>query len=148
MIIYIDTSALVKRFIEEPGTNEVNQLISLADIVGSSLLTQVEMLSAIGKASRMRWIDNAAAEVAMQDFLTQWEFFTRLYITPALIVRSARLAWELGLRGYDATHLATALHWQETLETDVILATYDKELWTAALKSGLKIWPDNLIAQF
>lgn len=133
MIIYIDTSALVKRFIEEPGTNEVNQLISLADIVGSSLLTQVEMLSAIGKATRMRWIDNASAEVAMQDFLTQWEYFTRLYITPPLIARSARLAWELGLRGHDATHLATALNWQETLETDVILATYDKELWTAAL---------------
>jgi predicted nucleic acid-binding protein len=53
MIIYIDISALVKRFIEEPGTNEVNQLISLADILGSSLLTQVEMLSAIGKATRI-----------------------------------------------------------------------------------------------
>lgn len=148
MIIYIDTSALVKRFVEETGTNEVNQLISSADIVGSSLLTQVEVLSAIGKASRMRWINKASAEIAMQDFLIQWEYFTRLYITPPLIARSARLAWELGLRGYDATHLASALNWQETLETNVILATYDKELWTAALKSGLKIWPDNLIAQF
>jgi predicted nucleic acid-binding protein len=148
MIIYIDTSALVKRFVEESGTNEVNQLISSADIVGSSLLTQVEMLSAIGKASRMRWINKDSAEIAMQDFLIQWEYFTRLYITPTLIARSARLAWELGLRGYDATHLASALNWQETLETDVLLATYDKELWTAAIKSGLKIWPDNLIAQF
>jgi len=47
-----------------------------------------------------------------------------------------------------ATHLATALNWQETLETVVLFTTYDKELWTAPLKSGLKIWPDNLIAQF
>jgi len=47
-----------------------------------------------------------------------------------------------------ATHLATALNWQETLETVVLFTTYDKELWTAALKSGVKKWPDNLIAQF
>ena len=77
-----------------------------------------------------------------------WEYFTRLYVTPLLIERSARLAWDLGLRGYDATHLATALHWQEILESNVVLATYDKELWTAALKSGLKIWPENLLSKY
>lgn len=148
MILYIDSSALVKRYIQDPGSSDVNQLITSAEVVGTSILTQVEMAAAIGKAARMRWIDKMSAEIAINDFQAHWEYFTRLYVTPLLIERSARLAWDLGLCGYDATHLASALHWQEILENDVVLATYDKELWTAALKSGLKIWPDNLISQY
>jgi predicted nucleic acid-binding protein len=148
MILYTDTSALVKRFIKEKGSDEINQLLATADIVGSSLLTQVEMVAAIGKASRMNWLDTNSADIAVQNFLSDWQFFTRLFITPPLIERSSRLAWELGLRGYDATHLATALLWKETLENEVVMVTYDKELWTAAIKTGLQIWPDDLISQF
>lgn len=148
MILYIDSSALVKRYVQEPGSSDVNQLINSSDVVGTSILTQVEMVAAISKAARMKWIEKISAEVTINDFHTHWEYFTRLYVTPPLAERSARLAWDLGLRGYDAAHLATALHWQEFLESDVVLATYDKELWKAALKSGLKIWPDNLISQY
>ena len=144
MILYTDSSALVKRFIKENVSDEVNQLLSDADIVGSSLLTQVEMVAEIGKASRMNWLDTNSAEIAVQNFLSEWQFFTRLFITPPLIERSSRLVWELGLRGYDATHLASALFWQESLDMEIVLATYDRELWIAAKKSSINIWPESL----
>ena len=52
MILYLDTSALVKRYVMESGSKEVNALIESANTVGSAMLTQVEMASALAKAVR------------------------------------------------------------------------------------------------
>ncbi|MBW6472778.1 MAG: type II toxin-antitoxin system VapC family toxin [Anaerolineaceae bacterium] len=144
MILYLDTSALVKRFIVEKGSADVNALISVADLVGSSIISQVEMAAALGKALRMEWIDSTSAQSAYQDFLGQWQYFTRLTASPGLIDRAAQLSWDFGLRGYDSTHLASALFWHESLDMEITLATYDRELWIAAKKSGIKIWPEFL----
>jgi predicted nucleic acid-binding protein len=55
MILYLDTSALVKLYVLEPGSKEVNILIEQADTVGSSLLTRVEMASALTVSGRKKW---------------------------------------------------------------------------------------------
>jgi uncharacterized protein len=55
------------------------------------------------------------------------------------------LAWEHRLRGYDAVQLASALAWQNSVGADVVIATFDTELWTAAAAAGLKAWPENLV---
>jgi len=47
MILYLDSSALIKRFIVEKGSADVNALISVADLVGSSIISQVEMAAAL-----------------------------------------------------------------------------------------------------
>jgi uncharacterized protein len=145
MILYLDASALVKRYVVESGSKEVNFLVEQADTVGSALLTRVEMASALAKAIRMNWVDAQEAENAWQDFLSHWQSFARLSVTPALVERAARLAWEYGLRGYDATHFAAASIWQETLEMPVTLATFDRELWLAAKKAGMAVWPEGLL---
>lgn len=144
MIVYIDTSALVKRYIQEANSGDVVTLLDQADLAGSILLTRVEMASAFSKAVRMKWLDPQAAEGSWQDFLVHWHSFSRLNVTQPLTERASRLAWDYGLRAYDATHLAAALLWQETLETPVTLATYDRELWLAGQKAGLSVWPENL----
>ena len=48
------------------------------------------------------------------------------------------------MRGYDATHFAAALTWQEIIEMPVTLGTFDRELWLAAKKAGMAVWPDEL----
>jgi uncharacterized protein len=146
MIVYIDTSALVKRYIQEANSGDVVTLLDQADLAGSILLTRVEMASAFSKAVRMKWLDPQAAEGSWDDFLVHWRSFSRLVVTQPLIDRASRLAWDYGLRAYDATHLTAALLWQEPLETPVTLATYDRELWQAGKKAGLSVWPDNLVA--
>ena len=145
MILYLDTSALIKRYVVEAGSNEVVALIEQAETVSSVLLTRVEMAAGLSRAARMNWVDSGDAESAWQDFLAHWQSFTRLSVTTALAERAGRLAWEYGLRGYDATHLAAALLWQETLEMPVTLATYDRELWLAGQKAGLAVWPAGLV---
>ena len=63
-------------------------------------------------------------------------------INETTVARAASLAWDHGLRGYDAVHLATALLWRELLDTSVTLATFDRQLWNAASESGFVMWPD------
>jgi predicted nucleic acid-binding protein len=145
MILYLDTSALVKRYVVETGSRDVNALIEQAETVGSVLLTRVEMASALAKAVRMNWVDAKDAENAWQDFLGQWQFFARLSVTPVLVERASDLVWKYGLRGYDAIHLAAALLWQDTLEMPVILASYDRGLWLAGQKAGMMVWPQGLV---
>jgi hypothetical protein len=40
--------------------------------------------------------------------------------------------------------MASALFWQDSLDMEIVLATYDRELWIAAKKSGIKNWPEYL----
>ena len=144
MILYLDTSVLVKRYVRETGSKEVVALIKRADTVGAVVLTQVEMAATLAKAARQEWVERKEAESAWQDFLEHWLSFTRLALTPATLERASRLAWEHGLRGYDALHFSAALTWQDTLETPVTMATFDRELWLAAQKRDMMVWPEGL----
>lgn len=144
MILYLDTSALVKRYVQEPGTPEVLALIDLADTAGSVVMTQVEMAAAFARAVRLNLVEPGEAEAAWNDFLSDWPAFARLSLTPAALDRASRLAWEYGLRGYDAVHFSAALTWQDGLETPITLATYSRELWRAAQKAGMAAWPPEI----
>jgi predicted nucleic acid-binding protein len=134
----------VKRYGVEPGSSEITALIDYADTIGSILLTRVEMASALAKASRLNWVDAKDAENAWLDFLSHWPSFIRLPVSPVLVERASNLSWESGLRGYDAMHFAVSLIWQETLDMPVTLATFDRELWSAAKKVEMAVWPEEL----
>jgi hypothetical protein len=91
MILYLDTSALVKRYVVESESKEVNTLIESADTVGSAMLTQVEMASAFAKAVCMNWVEADIEKIVWQDFHSHWHSFARLSVTPALVEYASRL---------------------------------------------------------
>ena len=144
MIVYLDASALVKRYVSEAGSREVNALIAGASVVGTAAISHAEVSSALAKAVRMRLLSREEAASALQVFSAEWESLIRLQLTEVLISRAATLAWEQGLRGYDSIHLAAALFWQDMLGDTVTLASYDRQLWEAAKVTGLVAWPESL----
>ncbi len=146
-IIYLDTSALLKLYIQEEHSDEVSVLVDIAEGAGTSLLTYTEMAAAMARAVRMRLIADETARSAWDKFRSDWPEFTRLRLSASLTERAAMLAWDFGLRGYDAMHLAAALTWQEALEEPVVLATFDRLLWSAGKKAGLPIWPKTLVSE-
>jgi len=95
----------------------------------------------LARAARMDLIADSEARAAWVAFDHDWPEYMHLKISTPLVERAASLAWEFGLRGYDAVHLAAAMTWQDALETPVILATFDRLLWDAAQKSGMATWP-------
>ena len=144
MILYLDTSALVKRYIRETYSDDVLDLMNHADFIGASILTKVEMAAAFAKAARLGWVSNDTARQSWQDFIDEWPNFTRLSFSTALLDRASILAWDDELRGYDAMHLASAIIWQETLGAPITLATFDRNLWLAGVKEQLQVWPGGL----
>ena len=143
MIAYLDASALVKRYVAEKGSAEVGELIGQASAVGTAIISRAEVAAALAKAARMKLLTRDEAASALKVFSSDWENLIRLQMTEILASRAASLAWDHGLRGYDAVHLASALFWQDMLGEAVTVASYDRQLLEAAKASGLIIWPES-----
>jgi predicted nucleic acid-binding protein len=141
MIVYLDSSALVKRYVAEKGSRDVGDLIAAADVVGSSVLCRVEVAAALARAARGAIITNAAQRVAYEAMAAHWPDMVGLPVADGVLRRAETLVVTQRLPGYDAVHLASAAFWQELLDEPVTLATFDRELWSAAAGVGLDVWP-------
>ncbi|MBI5712548.1 MAG: type II toxin-antitoxin system VapC family toxin [Chloroflexi bacterium] len=143
MIVYLDASALVKRYVVEEGSEDVSRLIDESDLVGTGLITRAEVSAALKKAVRMKALTLEEAEAAVKAFRSQWNDFVRVQASESLISKADTVAWEYDLRGYDAVHLASALVWQEAIGESVTIATYDHQLREASKRAGLNVYPSN-----
>ncbi|MCD6290362.1 MAG: type II toxin-antitoxin system VapC family toxin [Anaerolineae bacterium] len=142
MIVYADTSALVKLFVREEGTEETREMLQDAQIMGTGLLTRVELVAALARGARRGYLSVNEAEEARRRLQEAWESWVRIAMDDTVVSRAEEVAWTWGLRGYDAVHLAAALVWQEGIGHPITLATFDKELWKAARGAGLRAWPE------
>jgi predicted nucleic acid-binding protein len=144
MIVYFDTSALVKAYVEEAGSRQVHAILDYpANSFGSAIITEVEMAAALQKAIRLYNAAEYSMAESWQDFLDDWSAFTHLEVSDFLVKRASRIAFEYRLRGYDSLHLAAARMWQEKLRSPITLATYDRDLWLAGRQAGMQVWPEE-----
>lgn len=144
MIVYLDASALVKRYVAERGSKEVIELTAAAEIVATSLISRAEVAAAFARAVRLGVLNRDGGRRAQRRFSREWPDLARVPVSEALASRAETLAWDYGLRGYDAVQLASALTWQESIGHDVFLGTFDSQLWEAAPEAGLHVWPEKL----
>ena len=109
------------------------ELWDRADLLVSSQLVYPEARAALAAASRAGRIDeptHVTAVATLEDLYAQLRIVA---IDEPLARHASDLAAERALRGYDAVHLACALH----LEGDgIVLATWDNALNTAARATG------------
>lgn len=141
MILYLDSSALVKQYVMEHGSGEVVRLIREARSAGTSLIARAEIAAALGKAVRLKLLSSNKAVASLRAFRAQWPDIVRVHLTESLVEHADSLVWEYALRGYDAVHLASALFWQNTLSEPLTVATFDRQLWDAALRARLNVFP-------
>ena len=146
MILYLDASTLVKRYVAELGSPEVGSAIAQADVVGTVLITRAEVAAALAKAARVGALTEDEALACLQVVREEWSDLMRVQVTEMVVTRAEALAWEHGLRGYDAVHLAAASIWQDALGQQITFATFDRRLWEAARRTGLAPYPADLPA--
>jgi predicted nucleic acid-binding protein len=144
MILYLDSSSLVKRYVEEPGWREVAEAVERADLVGTVTISRVEVAAALSKAVRLEALARDEAWKALRVFRGEWPDLVSLQMTELLLSRAEALAWDHGLRGYDAVQLAAASLWQEMMGERVTLSTFDRRLWATAQSVGLEAHPEDL----
>lgn len=143
MILYLDASAAVKRYVTESHSTEVVALIDDAAAVATSVVSRAEVAAAFARAVRVGVVDETGGRRAHRRFVREWPDFVRIPVTEALVARADALAWDHGLRGYDAVQLAAALAWQDAIGQDVVLATFDQQLTKAGPEVGLRVWPES-----
>ena len=141
MNLYLDTSAIIKRYVNEAGSTDVREWIRSADDKATTLITRAEMSAGINRLLRMKYLSQKDYSKALEEFRADWMDYHRLPVTEPLVARADALACEHALRGYDAIHLAAALTWKELLDQPVTLVTYDRELAEAARASGMAVLP-------
>jgi predicted nucleic acid-binding protein len=144
VITYLDASALVKRYVNEQWSDETIELTTTADVVATSLVSRAEVAAALAKAVRTKLLSDEDARKARRTFAGEWLDLARIPVTDALVARAETLAWDHALRGYDAVQLASALTWQESVGTEIVVATFDTQLWKAVRQVGMKAWPEHL----
>jgi predicted nucleic acid-binding protein len=144
MIAYLDASAIVKRYLVERGSRETIALTADSEMIATSIVTRAEVAAGLARAARTGLVTYDRARTAQRSFAEDWPDLVRVPVTEALVERAEALTWDLGLRGYDVVQLASAVTWQESVGTEILLATFDQQLWKAAPRAGVRAWPDKL----
>ena len=145
MVLYLDSSALVKRYIDEAHSEAVVHLLDETVAITTPAISRVEVGAALARAARGNRLDAHGARRAQELFAEDWPDFGKVPVTDDLLTRAETLAWKHGLRAYDAVQLAAALVCAETLtdlDERVLFACFDDELTAAANDEGLRTWPD------
>ena len=141
MSLYLDTSALVKLYVEENGSALVRRWVNDAHTVATSILAYAEARAAFARRRRERKISPAAYGVILRDFEPDWGHYVVLEATEPLIRSAGKLAEIHALRAYDAIHLASARILKDKVAEPVSFASWDARLTVAALKEGLEVAP-------
>lgn len=138
MIVYLDTSALVKLVFDEPGSELAAELWDRAQSVVSSQLVYPEARAAAAAACRGGRITSATLRRAVERIDELCAELDVIGLDPDLAHTAGELAEAHRLRGYDAVHLATAL----SIDADsMLLATWDGDLARAAVVAGRSVSP-------
>jgi predicted nucleic acid-binding protein len=132
---YVDTSVILRIVLKAPQALTLWRRITTA--VASRLL-QVECLRAV---ERLRLTGEIDQREARQTHLSLQEAFQRielLHITDDVLTRAGE-AFGAPIKTLDAIHLATAIAWRERYGGDLLFATHDHQLATAAGASGFTV---------
>ncbi|XGV97072.1 MAG: type II toxin-antitoxin system VapC family toxin [Leptolyngbya sp. BL-A-14] len=149
-VYFIDSSALVKRYINETGSAWVVGLfdVNLNNEIFIAAITGVEMIAAITRRSRGGSISAAdAAETCKQLRSDLQKDYQAIEIVEPIISSAMTLAETYGLRGYDAIQLAAGSTVNNFCVANglppAVFVSADSELNTAARNEGLVVENPN-----
>jgi len=137
MILYLETSNLIKLYVEEEGTAEVKDQVNRADIVVTSIISYVEARAALSRKYKDGGIDKKGYKLIKREFESDWDKYFILHVNSDIIKAAGDFTEKHGLRGYDALHLASALSLKERSTTSVFFSSADKKLAEAAERESL-----------
>lgn len=144
--VYLDASALVKRFRQEPGSEVVNDTIEHVSAhdprhLVVSALTTLETLSILNRRRNEAQIPLSVFILSLQGVISEIKRFSHyLIIDDHLLISSAKYTIKHNINSADAIHLAVLLALQETLrqnDGELVCMAADKRLARAARTEGI-----------
>ena len=138
MIYFLDTSALVKRYVTEPGSEQVRRLLRRKVDIALARITEAEAYAAIARAVRMNVLAEDDRERVFEQIAEDIAAARVVEIRRSIVsaVRDLVVRWPL--RGYDAIQLSCALRLQSE-NLAVAFWCADDELANAARGEGMRV---------
>jgi len=137
VILYLDTSALVKLYVEEEGSATVQVAVSGSEETVTSFVAYAEARAALARARRQRVLTPQAYQRAVDALEVDWSTFSVVSVSESLARRAGGLAEKHSLRGFDPIHLASALAAVGGAHS-AAFACFDAQLSKAARREGLR----------
>ena len=138
MILYLDTSALVKLYVEEAGSQVVAENLKAASTVATARISYAEARAAFARHARHGGLTPAELRRVIRHLDEEWGQYTVVEITDGVVRRAAVLAERHELRAYDAVQLAAALDLRVP-KADIKFSSFDERLNRAARRERLLV---------
>jgi uncharacterized protein len=130
--VVFDSSSFAKRYIAEPGSEQVDEILQHTTQLGLSVLCVPEIVSALNRRIREGVLPAAVYEQVKVQLTADVGDAIILQLTPQVVATAVTLLETNVLRAIDALHVAGALVWQADL-----FVTADLRQFAAAQQSGL-----------
>lgn len=139
MILFCDSSALVKLYILEEHSQLVKAQLDAASCAAVSRIAWTEVHSALSRRAREESKDQKTIEKAKQALANDWEHYLVVELDQALVELAGDFADTFALRAYDSIQLASALAISRSTDEPVRFASFDLRLNKAAKALGLEV---------
>ena len=129
MKLFVDTSTLFKKYVDETGSGDFDKLFGVATEIIVSPVTRIEMHSAIAKYVREKWLSEQDAKKLSLEIKKDFIFYSRVFWNDNLEEKSVEIAQSLSLKTLDAVQLASGV-----LSKADLFVTSNKRLFDEANK--------------
>jgi len=143
VILYLDSSAYIKNYIQEQGREYVVELMAGSGMIASHELAYIEISAAFERAYREQRLDAEQSRQAHFEFNEDWPATVVIGTDDRLLKDAAGLVRQFPLKAYDAIHLAAARALRQEMNVEIVFVCFDRQLNRAARQSGLTV-PDTL----
>ena len=144
MILYLDTSALLKKYFKEFASSDVISVWKKAVAITTSSVAYAETMASIYRKKRDVDIDEPLFNSILNAFHRDWHSFICVEVNNNLNESIDKIVAVYPLRGFDAIHLASAIIINQTVSEDFVFACFDYRLLNAAISEGLNTFPEKL----
>ncbi len=130
MILYLDTSSLVKLYVAESHSGLVRAWVEEAEIIATCRVAYPEMMSSLNRRFKAGDLEKRDYDLLVKTFSGEWPRFAVIDFDE---IAAGRLVAAYGLRGFDAVHLSAAgLLRSSGHATAVAFSSFDEKLNSAA----------------
>ena len=138
-MIYFDSSALVKKYVQEAGSEKVFDLIARAGMPVTAKLAYPEILAGLGRKRREKGIGEKDFKAAVETFESDWAAFLVIEFQDELLPVIKQLSLQYALKGADLVHLASAVWFKRASREKIQFVASDLQLLKAAKSEKIEV---------
>jgi len=132
VILFCDTSALIKLLISEPGSDQMQHAITEAEVIAVCRITWAEVMAGMARRQREVPGDAVMLDQGREQLIQSWPHCAIVEVSQSLVETAGRFADVFALRGYDSVQLAAAHELHNNSEQPLTFACFDRRLKQAA----------------